>query len=184
MKDLEPQQASSSQDAAKVYNAGLNLLARRDHSGKELRQKLGRRFAESLVDRAVTLLDQNGLLSDERFAETLIHSRRAKGYGPRYIAQDLSQKGISKELIQELLDERDSDWVKQARQVALKKIRTTSRLADAFNEVEEDVLSPDEVRERQLQRLAARQKLSAFLFRRGFPSEIVQAAMVGELSSN
>ncbi len=184
MKDLEPQQASSSQDTAKVCNAGLSLLARREHSGKELRQKLGRRFAESLVDEVVTSLDQNGLLSDERFAETLIHSRRAKGYGPRYIAQDLSQKGISKELIQELLDERDSDWVKQARQVALKKIRTTSRLADAFNEVEEDALSADEVREHQQQRLAARQKLSAFLFRRGFSSEIVQAAMVGELPSN
>ena len=182
MKDLEPHPASSSQDAAKVYNAGLNLLARREHSGKELRQKLGRRFAEVLVDQALMSLDQNGLLSDERFAETLIHSRRAKGYGPRYIVQELSQKGILKELIQELIDERDSDWVRQARQVALKKIRTTSRLADAFNELEEDGLSADEVLERQQQRLAARQKLSAFLFRRGFSSETVQAVMMGELS--
>ena len=184
MKDLDAEWSSDRQDSAKVYNAGLNLLARREHSGKELRRKLGRHFAEPLVDQAVAMLNQNGLLSDERFAEALIHVRRVKGYGPRYIAQDLSQKGISKELIQELLDERDGDWVNQARQVALKKIRTTSRLADAFNEVEEDVLSVDEVREHQQQRLAARQKLSAFLFRRGFPSEIVQAAMVGELSSN
>jgi regulatory protein len=180
VKDLDTEWLSGSQDAAKVYNAGLSLLARREHSGKELRRKLGRRFAEPLVDQAVAMLSQNGLLSDERFAEALIHVRRAKGYGPRYIAQDLSQKGISKELIQELLDERDGDWVKQARQVVLKKIRTTSRMADAFNEVEEGALSADEVREHQRQQLAARQKLSTFLFRRGFPSEIVQAAMMGE----
>ena len=104
----------SSEDAIKAYNAGLDLLARREHSGKELRQKLGRRFAETLVDQAAVALQQNGLLSDERFAEALIHSRKAKGYGPRYIAQELSQKGVSKELTQELLDERNSDWVHQA----------------------------------------------------------------------
>ena len=184
MSGLQGGRTVSSEDAIKAYNAGLDLLARREHSGKELRQKLGRRFAEALVDQAASALQQNGLLSDERFAEALIHSRKAKGYGPRYIAQELSQKGVSKELTQELLDERNSDWVHQAREVAAKKLRTTSRLADALNESEQQVHSGEEVREHERQRLAARQKLSAFLFRRGFSSEIVQAAMLDQLPSS
>ena len=35
------QQAAAKQDVARVYNAGLNLLARREHSSKELKQKNG-----------------------------------------------------------------------------------------------------------------------------------------------
>ena len=176
------QQTAAKQDAARVYNAGLNLLARREHSSKELKLKLGRRFADVLVDEACAGLEHNGLLSDERFTEAVIHSRTAKGYGPRHIAQELSQKGVSKELIKEFLDERDAHWVGCARDAALKKLRTSSRLAEALRDLQDDEADIEEVREHQHQRTLARQKLSAFLARRGFSSEIVRAALAEELS--
>ena len=182
MKAQEIQRAAAKQDAARVYNAGLNLLARREHSSKELKQKLGRRFADALVDEACAELEHNGLLSDERFTEAVIHSRSAKGYGPRHIAQELAQKGVSKELIKEFLDERDAHWVSHARDAAIKKLRTTSRLAEALRDLQDDAAGAEEVREHQQQRTLARQKLSAFLARRGFSSEIVRAVLADELS--
>jgi regulatory protein len=184
MDDQEMQQAAAKQDAARVYNAGLNLLARREHSSKELKQKLGRRFVDALVDEACAGLKHNGLLSDERFAEAVIHSRTAKGYGPRHIAQELSQKGVAKEVIKEFLDERDAHWVGHARDAALKKLRTTSRLAEAFRDLQNDAAGAEEVREHQQQMTLARQKLSAFLGRRGFSSEMVRAALAEEFPSS
>ena len=169
--------SSSRKDLARVYNAGLNLLARREHSCKELEQKLVKRFAPPLVQQAINDLRSNGLLSDERFAEALIHARSGKGYGPRYIAQELAQKGIAKELSGELLDERDPQWMARATEVALKKLRTTPRLAEAIRQLEDDDASLEDARERQQQRFQAKQKLSSFLGRRGFSSETVQRAV-------
>ena len=166
--------SSSRKDLARVYNAGLNLLARREHSCKELEQKLVKRFAPRLVQQAINDLRSNGLLSDERFAEALIHARSGKGYGPRYIAQELAQKGIAKELSGELLDERDPQWMARATEVALKKLRTTPRLAEAIRQLDDDDASLEDARERQQQRFQAKQKLSSFLGRRGFSSETVQ----------
>tara|TARA_Y200000002_G_scaffold357479_1_gene340046 strand:- start:182 stop:736 length:555 start_codon:yes stop_codon:yes gene_type:complete len=182
MKDQEMQDSATRQQAARVYNSGLNLLARREHSSQELKQKLGRRFPDVLVDKASAALERNGLLSDERFAEVLIHSRKSKGYGPRHIAQELAQKGVSKELIKDCLDEKDTQWVRLAVEVAFKKVRTTSRLAQAFSELEDEEGSAEEFREHQQQKFLARQKLSAFLARRGFSSEIVRAALAKEFS--
>lgn len=164
-------------DLARVHNAGLNLLARREHSCKELEQKLVKRFAPPLVQQAINDLRSNGLLSDERFAEALIHARSGKGYGPRYIAQELAQKGIAKELSGELLDERDPQWMARATEVALKKLRTTPRLAEAIRQLDDDDVSLEDARERQQQRFQAKQKLSSFLGRRGFSSETVQSAV-------
>ena len=164
---------------ARVYNAGLNLLARREHSSKELEQKLGKRFSPALVQQAISDLRSNGLLSDERFAEALIHARSGKGYGPRYIAQELAQKGIAKELSRELLDERDPQWMARATEVALKKLRTTPRLAEAFRQLDDEDASLDDARARQQQRFQAKQKLSSFLSRRGYSTEMVRTAMEG-----
>ena len=41
-------------------------------------------------------------------------------------------KGLPKEPSRELLDERDPQWMARATEVALKKLRTTPRLAEAF----------------------------------------------------
>ena len=178
MTDLENQEAiEKKRDSARVYNAGLNLLARREHSCTELKQKLVKRFPEPLVHRAVIALQNNGLVSDERFAEALIHSRMGKGYGPRYIAQELLQKGVSKELGQELLARKNSEWVPRAIDAAQKKLRTTPRLAGTFSLEIDDEADAESIREHRQQQFLARQKLSSFLTRRGFASDVVRRAM-------
>jgi regulatory protein len=67
----------------------LRLLAQREHSRLELGRKLAA-HAESLeqVDGLLDQLQQGGLLSEQRFAESLVH-RRSDRFGSRRIQQEL-----------------------------------------------------------------------------------------------
>ena len=78
----------------------MNLLARREHSTRELRDKLlVRGFEEDEITPALQLLSQEGLLSDERFTESFIHWRIGRGSGPLKIRAELRQRGVADEII-------------------------------------------------------------------------------------
>jgi regulatory protein len=63
------------------YATALRLLARREHSELELRHKLiGRSFTDTIVDAVVIQLLDQGLLSDQRFAEVYARGRFERGY--------------------------------------------------------------------------------------------------------
>ena len=83
-----------------LKSQAIALLARREHSRLELQRKLQSR-AESPEDIPPLLdeLEQQGLLSNERFAQSLVH-RRAAGRGVRQVAQELRQHGLLPELIE------------------------------------------------------------------------------------
>lgn len=96
----------------------LALLARREHSEKELRGKLLARDLDAEdVDQVLAELQQEGLQSDMRFAEALVHHRAGRGYGPRHIAQELKQKGVADYISEEFIDERDPAWLERMREV-------------------------------------------------------------------
>ena len=46
-----------------------------------------------------------------------MHYRVNRGYGPRRIAQELKQKGIAGELVEEFIDEGDPRWLEQMSRV-------------------------------------------------------------------
>ncbi len=72
------------------------MLARREHSGKELQAKLrAKGYPEELTGEVVAALTREGLASDERFAEALVNVRRARGYGPLRIRHELEQRCVS-----------------------------------------------------------------------------------------
>ena len=50
----------------------LRLLARRDHSRVELVRKLATHATSEEIDSLATQLEQSGLLSDARFAESFV----------------------------------------------------------------------------------------------------------------
>ncbi len=54
-----------------VYNKGLDLVSRREHSRHELMQKLDKRYPNStpIIEDALDKLETNKILDDERFAE-------------------------------------------------------------------------------------------------------------------
>ncbi len=102
----------------------MNLLARREHSAIELFRKLRiRGFNESAIHTVLNHLTQEKLLSHERFVESYIYSRRAKGFGPLHIQAELIQRGIPQELIDPHLKITDNAWVLKIREVWQKRFK-------------------------------------------------------------
>ena len=98
------------------------MLARREHSGEELKTKLcAKGYPQKVAGEVVAALAREGLVSDDRFAEALLDVRKARGYGPLRIRHELEQRGVSAELIDHWLDPADSGWIEQIRRIREKK---------------------------------------------------------------
>ncbi|MEM7565176.1 MAG: regulatory protein RecX [Pseudomonadota bacterium] len=92
-------------------NKAMDLLARREHSEKELRQKLKtREFDTDEIETALQKLIEDGLLSDERFAESYVNHRVNAGLGPMKIRFELRQKGINDALAETCLSAFSGQW--------------------------------------------------------------------------
>lgn len=73
----------------------LRLLARREHSRFELALKLRQRKLETaVIERVLDDFEEQGWLSDERFADVYARNRMDLRYGPLRIRAELQQKGI------------------------------------------------------------------------------------------
>jgi regulatory protein len=100
----------------------MDLLARREHLRSELRRKLSRRFEdEAEIFRVLDQLEQDDLLSDQRFVEAYLLYRANRGYGPERIQEELRKKGACTGLVADLLGACNRDWAQLARQARLKK---------------------------------------------------------------
>ena len=106
----------------RARNSAMRLLARREHSRAELRGKLvGRGFENDSVEELLQGLEDQDLLSDERFAMSLIASRAETGYGPNRISLELRNRGVSEELAGEALAKAEVDWGQQVTDQAVRK---------------------------------------------------------------
>lgn len=94
-----------------IRNVAMNLLARREHSAYELKQKLKLRdFDVAGIDAALELLQQDRLQSDSRFTENYVHHRVSAGFGPIKIRHELRQKGVGVDLVDEYLPRSNRQW--------------------------------------------------------------------------
>ena len=66
-------------------------------------------------------LKVQGLQSDDRFTEAYIHSRIQRGYGPVRIRQELRERRVSGDLIDQYVDVSEFNWKQHALQVREKK---------------------------------------------------------------
>lgn len=111
---------------ASIKNAALALLARREHSKYELASKLSRKFSdEQKVQQELDALAKDNLQSEERFVESFIRAKKNHGKGPKFIKQELRQRGVSEYLIASYVYENDEDWLELAKQVYTKKFGMT-----------------------------------------------------------
>jgi regulatory protein len=80
----------------------LKYLSMREHSRMELTRKLAP-HAESpeQVEQVLAELEQRGFLSEERFAESVVH-RKASRYGLARVKVELSQHRVPEHLTREL----------------------------------------------------------------------------------
>ena len=104
-------------------NAALRLLARREHSRHELLQKLTRRYGAAEVQVALDQLEEDGYLSEQRFTASFLRMRVAQGHGLIRIRFDLKQKGVSPEVLEQVLNEASVDWYAQALEVVRRRFR-------------------------------------------------------------
>ena len=101
---------------------GMRLLAMREHSIKELNDKLAvKALSKEAVTAVLDELIENNYVSDERFAESYVRSRANRGFGPIKIRAELKNKGISNRLIAEYLDIDSAIWLDNARNQYHKK---------------------------------------------------------------
>ncbi|WP_045825968.1 regulatory protein RecX [Teredinibacter turnerae] len=106
--------SASSELVAYAYNSALGLLARREHSVKELRAKLKTKLASKnssdttavslALDSVEEKLVEDGYLSDERFAEVYARARIRKGFGSERLRMELKEKGIEPGLAEDVLE--------------------------------------------------------------------------------
>jgi regulatory protein len=147
-KKREPGAGASTRTA---YDKALGLLARREHSRRELQQKLGRGgFSRDETADAVERLGDQGYQDDSRFAESLLRSRVGQGYGPARIRAELRSQGIPDATVRALVEAADVDWDDLA--AGQLRRRYGSPSADP----------------------AERQKRAQFLLRRGFAAATVR----------
>jgi len=94
-----------------AYDKALGLLARREHSRKELKAKLRQSGyeGEETAD-AIDRLGEQHYQDDDRFAEVLLRSRIGQGYGPMRLRVELKSHGLADARIRELMDEVEVDW--------------------------------------------------------------------------
>lgn len=142
--------------------SAMNFLALREHSAKELKDKLIRKYEQAeLVDEAVKGLADQNLQSDERFAQAFVSMRQRQGKGSVIIKMELREKGVAAELIAKFVDDADLLWVALARDVRCKKFRG---------------VEPADQRERA--------KQMRFLHSRGFSGHHIQAAFATATNSD
>lgn len=90
----------------------VKLLARREHSASEIRQKLKQRgFAKGEIDAVLEELQLEGWQSDERYAEAYVRGRRLKGYGPIRIGLELKERGVDEAVYSGCLQLSDAHWL-------------------------------------------------------------------------
>jgi regulatory protein len=105
-----------------IKDACLRLLARRDHSRKELLNKLtGKGFDREDVLAVIDELAQQGWQDDQRYAHNYVRYRMQKGYGPVRIEYELRQNGIDEIDLDAVVQESASSWMDLLEQVYNKK---------------------------------------------------------------
>ena len=143
-------------DHAASREAAIRFLARREYAVAELQGRLTQRGHEpETVAAVVAELAEEGLVSDERFAEAFVNSRLERGQGPMKIGAELRQRGVEPALAEPHLEA--VDWMEQAR--------------SAYHHRFGDADPPADHRERA--------KRMRFLQQRGFTAEQVRR-VVGE----
>jgi len=96
------------------------MLARREHSQRELTQKLtGKGFKKEDIEQLLQEFAEKNWQSDIRFAESYSRSRLQKGFGPIRIQLELRERGVDINL--DTLFDEPPDWANLLTQLATKK---------------------------------------------------------------
>ncbi|WP_017429760.1 regulatory protein RecX [Vreelandella jeotgali] len=107
----------------------IGFLARREYSRAELEGRLARKGVEpDVIADCLDELAEQGLQSDERFAESYARERVLRGQGERRIRSELFQRGVDtdtqRQALASVVEQEDVDWFELARAVLARRFST------------------------------------------------------------
>lgn len=138
----------------------MNLLKGRCYTEKQLRDKLCRgEYSEELIEEAIAYVKSYGYVNDRRYAEEYILYHMDSRTEKR-IEQDLYAKGIPQTLTREIFQELRSDGMKADEIEMGKKILKKKNFDPKTAENKE------------------KQRISAYLYRKGFRPEIISQLLL------
>jgi regulatory protein len=109
----KPPEDPASGDAAR--GKAIRLLTRRDYPSRLLRDRLGEAgFEADAVESAVTDLEDLRIVNDERYIDSAVAGRTARGQGPIRISIELLRQGCPRDLVDAAVDRDGSHWVELA----------------------------------------------------------------------
>jgi len=153
---------SLAEEIKKATSSACRMLALREHSKKQIRDKLAKKgFAEQTIKSTLAYLIEENWLCENRFCSAFIRSKSNKGQGLLRIEMDLRQQNISQSCIDQALIEEPIDWQKVCEQTLLKKLRTIQVTDNALI----------------MQDFKQKAKLEKFLNYRGFSSDEIKNAI-------
>lgn len=145
------------------YNRALDLLSARPYTVRDLRRKLiQKEVPPEEVDAAIQRLFQAGLLDDEKYALAYARTKLVgAGSSKRRIRQELGRKGVVAEVADAAVDQVIADEEVDTRAVVERVAR--KKLVSMGN----------------LEPVVLRRRLYAFLARRGYDLDEIQAVVKG-----
>ncbi|MBX2992086.1 MAG: RecX family transcriptional regulator [Bacteroidetes bacterium] len=142
-------------------SVALRFLSRRQRTEKEVRDKLREKeFADEEIRQTIENLRELGFLNDAEFARSYIcHQLTVRPKGTLALKQNLLLLGVRKEVIEAALDEtfNETNQEEAALDAARKFLRKSRKPTDDPRKT--------------------RQKLAAFLGRRGFTWDVISTVM-------
>ncbi|UCG94551.1 MAG: regulatory protein RecX [Candidatus Aerophobus sp.] len=137
-KDLK--KITSQEELNKAQAYALMLLGYRERSLREIKIRMRQKgYEEKLVEKVVKYLKDRNLINDKRFTQLWAESRIKKGYGRWRIQSELEQKGVNREITDEILKDLYSgidevqvalDLVEKKRWVSKEPPRLTERVSN------------------------------------------------------
>ncbi|MDO9138952.1 MAG: regulatory protein RecX [Methylobacter sp.] len=119
---IEQEDEAPSGVAKDIEEVCLRLLSRREHSQKELLDKLALRgFDRADVQPVLDELARQGWQDDLRYAESYARFRIQKGYGAIRVSYELKQNGIAALDLDAIAQEEAGSWMALIEQVYRKK---------------------------------------------------------------
>ena len=140
-----------------VLKKAFDLLSRRAHSTKELRDKLYKReYSKRDIDTVLVECERLGFLNDELFANDYAAELGGQGKGRFKIKMKLRNKGLSEDHIEKALEKNCNNEQENAENALSRKLRS--------------LINEEDINKR-------RQKAYRFLAYRGFSSDIITKLM-------
>lgn len=143
----------------------MNLLKAKDYTRKQLEDKLKQGgYPPEIIEEALVYVESYGYINDENYTRSFIeYNMRAKSR--KRIENDLLQKGIGRELIRKTFDELKEDGLEidEAAMIRRLLLKKNFRLQEST--------------------YAERQKMCAFLYRKGFHTDAISKALLLDITS-